>query len=157
MSNQKIEKLLTKVINEDVIEFKNSLSKILYEKVNHKLRKEYVRISQNLFENATMSTGVVGSPDSRYIDNFSQTQQTPFANQTLSSQPDNNNNVMMAEPTPSFEAVPGNWDSYTQQQQLDFLFEWMQWYSRLSKEDKEKYDSSGAGRWWIRKANQIVW
>ena len=157
MSNQKIGKLLTNIINEDAIEFKNSLSKILYEKVNSKLRNEYVRISQNLFENATMSTGVVGSPGSRSIGDFSQTQQTSFANQTLTSQPNNVNNITMAEATPSFYETPGNWDAYTPQQQLDFLFEWMKWHSRLSKQDKERYDSTGGGRWWTQKAREIVW
>lgn len=157
MSKQKISKLLGTVINEDAIEFKNSLSKILYEKVNHKLRQEYVRISQNLFENATMGTGVVGSSDSRSMGEFSQTPQTSFANQTLTSQPNNVNNITMAEATPSFYEIPGNWDAYTPQQQQKFLFEWMRWHSRLSKQDKERYDSTSDGFWWGQKAREIVW
>ena len=157
MSKQKISKLLGTVINEDAIEFKNSLSKILYEKVNHKLRKEYVRISQNLFENATMGTGVVGSSDSRSMGEFSQTPQTSFANQTMNTQQDDGKNITMAMGEPGFYEIPKGWDNLTPQQQQEYLFKWMRWYSTLSEQDKKTYDESSEGYWWIKKAREIVW
>ena len=159
MSNQKIGKLLTNIINEDAIEFKNSLSKILYEKVNSKLRNEYVRISQNLFENATMSTGVVGSPDSRSIGDFSQTQQTSFANQTLNMQPTVSAAVPMFSPSSAPLGSDPNkdneWNNFTEQQRREMLQEYLRWWNSLTEEERKAWDRSKDGKKWYRRINNL--
>lgn len=48
MKNE-VRQLVKNIIEENAVKFKDSTSKVLYSKVNGKLKKEYVNVSKNMF------------------------------------------------------------------------------------------------------------
>jgi len=158
MSDQKISKLLNSVINEDAIEFKNSLSKILYEKVNNRLKQEYINVSKNLFENTTLAVGTNMTPQSQtglqaYSPSGSSqnSQQSMFNNQNPSS----DKVLAVGGTAPQFSPLAIDddieFDEMSPEEQLEVLREMLRWLQNLSPEKREQWEKTkNYQKWWKR-------
>jgi hypothetical protein len=158
MSDQKISKLLNSVINEDAIEFKNSLSKILYEKVNNRLKQEYINVSKNLFENTTLAVGTGMTPQSQTgLQAYSpsgpsqNSQQSMFNNQNPSS----DKVLAVGGTAPQFSPLAFDddieFDQMSPEEQLRVIREMLRWMLNLSPEQRKEWQKTrNYKKWWKR-------
>ena len=158
MSDQKISKLLNSVINEDAIEFKNSLSKILYEKVNNRLKQEYINVSKNLFENTTLAVGTNMTPQSQTeLQAYSPSGSSQNSQQTLYNNQNHSSDKVLAVGgvAPNFSPVDVNddadFDEMSPEEQLEVLREMLIWMRNLSPEQREQWErTKNYKKWWNR-------
>lgn len=56
--NKKVQEMLKNVVEENAVDFKKSMSNAIYEKVNNKLKQEYVNVAKKMFTEMAQTTNM---------------------------------------------------------------------------------------------------